>query len=324
MGQERILVIAGPTAVGKTELAVRIAGQVPAEIVSADSMAVYQGLDIGTAKPSHEQRARARFHLIDYVPPEEPYSLARFQADAKAAIEGIVGRGHLPILCGGTGLYVRALVQGFELPEEGGETRRREIERRLEEAGLEALAEELVGIDPDAAATVDLRNPRRVVRALEIVSATGEGLAEARGRAEEAPYRAACFVVTCGREVMYRRIDRRVDEMIAAGWVEEVRGLLGRLGPDSTAMQAIGYRHLVAYLGGPSGVRCANSGSGPHGEGGIEETVAAIKRDTRRFAKRQMTWWRKEEGCSWLGWETAQDFAAVEEVLVREAGEIAE
>jgi tRNA dimethylallyltransferase len=313
MERERILVIAGPTAVGKTELAVRVARQVPAEIVSADSMAVYQGLDIGTAKPSPEQRKGVRFHLIDYVPPEEPYSLARFQADAREAIEGIVARRHLPIICGGTGLYVRALVQGFELPEEGDGERRKDIERRLEDEGLEALAEELVRIDPEAAVSVDLKNPRRVVRALEIVTATGEGLAEARGRAEEAPYRAACFVVTCGREVMYRRIDRRVDEMIAAGWVEEVRGLLGRLGPDSTAMQAIGYRHLVAYLDGPLG---------PQGEGGLEEAVAAIKRDTRRFAKRQLTWWRKEEGCSWVGWETAQDFAAAEEVLVREAGEL--
>jgi tRNA dimethylallyltransferase len=310
-GRTGILVIAGPTAVGKTELALRVAREVPAEIISADSMAVYQGLDIGTAKPTPQQRLCARFHLIDYVPPQEPYSLARFQADARAAIDDIAGRGRLPVVCGGTGLYVRALVQGFELPEqgerEGAEMRRRELEQRLSAEGLEALAEELLALDPDAAATVDLRNPRRVVRALEIVAATGEALDRARGRADAPPYRAACFVVTCGRELMYRRIDRRVDEMIAAGWLEEVRGLLGRLGPDSTAMQAIGYRHLAAYL---------------HGEGGWDETVAAIKRDTRRFAKRQLTWWRKEEACQWMGWETGLDFAAVAEVLVREARQL--
>ncbi len=304
-----LLVIGGPTAVGKTQLAMRVAEAVPAEVVSADAMAVYQGMDVGTAKPTAEERRRVRFHLIDHVPPEESYSLSRFLREAEGAIESIHARGRLPILCGGTGLYVRALLHGFNLPPGGGgkgvELRRR-LEARLAEAGLEALVAELTVADPTATEQVDLRNPRRVMRALEIVLLSGLPLARARARGAERAkrYMSTIYGILCPRRLLYHRIDERVERMIQAGWLEETRRLMVRLRPESTALQAIGYRELAAYL---------------RGETNLAKALARIKHNTRRYAKRQITWWKREEGLRWLGWETPQDFSIVEALLVREA-----
>jgi tRNA dimethylallyltransferase len=304
-----LLVIAGPTAAGKTALAAQVARQVPAEIVSADSMAVYRGLDVGTAKPSAAERQRTRFHLIDYVPPHEPYSLARFLRDAQQAIEEIWARGRLPILCGGTGLYIRALLRGFVLPPTDWAatlTLRRHLQNQLACHGLQALVAELQSLDPQAATSIDLSNPRRVLRALEIVRLTGRPLAHARGRQPSANqrYQWLGYIITCPRAVLYRRIDARVEKMIASGWLEEVRALADSLPPHATARQAIGYRHLLAYL---------------QGQLGWQEAVAQIKRATRHFAKRQLTWWRREEGFHWLGWATAADYQCVCGVLLRAA-----
>ncbi len=304
-----LLVIGGPTTTGKTALALAVAARIPAEIVSADSMAVYRGMDIGTAKPTPAEQRLARFHLLDLIPPEEPYSLARFLTDASAAIEDIAARGYLPILCGGTGLYVRALLHGFSLPRTDyadATALRERLEARLAVEGLEPLIGELLAADPSAATQVELPNPRRVLRALEIVTLTGLPLAEARGRAPQTSprYRHESYGLLCPRPVLYRRLDDRVDRMLAAGWVDEVRGVLTRLRPGSTALQALGYRHLAAHL---------------RGEETLDEAVRRTKRDTRRFAKRQVTWWKREPGLRWLSWETAMDFGAVALVLTRAA-----
>ncbi|MCD6352439.1 MAG: tRNA (adenosine(37)-N6)-dimethylallyltransferase MiaA [Armatimonadetes bacterium] len=304
-----LLVITGPTAAGKTSLAVEVARQVPAEIISADSMAVYRGMDIGTAKPTPAQRRAVRFHLLDLVEPDEPYTVADWLRDAEAAIEDITGRGRLPILCGGTGLYLRALLHGYSLPPtdfSALQAVRGQLEARLRAEGLAALTAELLSRDPKAAELVDLANPRRVLRALETVLLLGRPLAEVRRADPDAAarWKAEVYVVTCPRPVLYRRIDRRVDEMLAAGWLEETRRLHPRLARATTALQAIGYRRLLAHLAG---------------EITLDEARELIKRDTRHYAKRQLTWWRREQTARWLPWANGPDFVAALLVLVRAA-----
>ncbi len=317
-----LLVIGGPTATGKTALAIDVAQAVGGEIVSADSMAVYIGMDIGTAKPSPEERSKARFHLIDYVPPNQPYSLARFLADAEAAIKQIWSRGRLPILCGGTGLYVRALLRGYLLPEANQAevlAARQRYERLLAERGLEALIEELRRFDPEACSSIDLKNPRRVIRALEIVATTGLPLSQARAALGRPRLNLAWrgFVLCCPRRILYRRVDERVDKMMQAGWLDEVRRLADAIPPGSTAAQAIGYRHLLEFLfpekfSVPSlPGRPADGTRRSRAQPDLEAVVQRIKRDTRRFAKRQITWWKREEGFAWRCWETPMDFAAI-------------
>ncbi|MCX7597468.1 MAG: tRNA (adenosine(37)-N6)-dimethylallyltransferase MiaA [Armatimonadetes bacterium] len=300
-----VLAITGPTATGKTALALRVAAELPAEIVSADAMAVYRGMDIGTAKPAPEQRARACFHLLDCARPDESYSLARFLDDARAAIAAIHDRGRLPIICGGTGLYVSALLRGYSLvpqdPASAG-TVRAELLRRLQACGLDALVADLRARDPEAAGSVDLRNPRRVLRALEISLLTGRPIAEVRASAPAPPFRSVCVVITCPRRLLYRRIDRRVEEMLAAGWLDEVRRLLDQYGLTRPLQDAIGYSHLVGYL---------------RGEASWDATVEAIKRDTRRYAKRQLTWWRRHEEAHWMAWETGVDFGLITTSVIR-------
>ncbi|MBC7288740.1 MAG: tRNA (adenosine(37)-N6)-dimethylallyltransferase MiaA [Armatimonadetes bacterium] len=298
-----------PTATGKTELAMRVARAVGGEIVSADAMAVYRGMDIGTAKPDTLQRRLVRFHLIDYVELNETYSLHRFLRDCEAAVRDIWARGRLPIVCGGTGLYVEAFMEGYELPATDAAQVRRlraELEDRLTKEGLNALVEQLRTLDPSAPEQVDTANPRRVIRAIEIVTITGRPLADARVKRRPGGYIFSPWLIACPRHVLRRRIDRRVDAMMAAGWLDEVRGLLDRFPCATTALQAIGYRHLVRYLT----------------EGGsLSETLASIKADTRKYAKRQLTWWRRKR-IPQLMWETSADFAAIELLLIRAARDL--
>lgn len=304
-----LLVIAGPTASGKTAAAVEVAAQLPAEIISADSMQIYRDLDIGTAKPTAEERARAIFHLVDIVPPEANYTVADFQRDAEAAIAEVWGRGKLPILCGGTGLYVRAVLGGLSFPP-GAEPETTALRERLtaeaEALGATALHARLRRLDPVTAARLPVGDTRRVIRALEVCEHTGRPFSEVARVDEERKllYNASTFVLTCPRELLYERIERRVDEMMAAGWLAEVAGLRARgLGWQHQCLQAIGYRHLFALL--------------EQGQD-MTETVATIKRDTRRFAKRQLTWFRREPG-SFLEWGGAVPFAAAVERLMHSA-----
>lgn len=308
-GRIPLLVIGGPTATGKTAAAVEVAAAVGGEVVSADSMQIYRGLDIGTAKPTAEEHARARFHLVDIVDSTASYTVADFQRDAQAAIADIWARGKLPILCGGTGLYVRAVLGGFNIPP--GATPqlaeiRRNLERCAEALGSPALHQELAQRDPAAAARIAPTDRRRTIRALEVCLATGQRFSEL-ARVDEGRkviYNAATFVLSCPRTLLYSRIDQRVDDMMAAGWLAEVRELRATgLTLAHQSMQAIGYRHLLLHL--------------EHGSD-LDETVSLIKRDTRRFAKRQLTWFRRESG-RLLEWGDKLPFAAIAQSLHRSA-----
>lgn len=303
-----LLVVAGPTATGKTEIAVAIAEAVGGEIISADSMQIYKPLDIGTAKPTVEQRARARFHLIDVVNPDEPYNVARFAADAHQAVKEIHQRGHLPILCGGTGLYIRAVLHHYDFPP-GPANRgvRERLRREAERVGGHQMHQRLQEVDPDSAARLAPNDLKRIIRALEVYQLTGRPTS-AQQSVDDSPdleYKCSSFVVCCPRAILYRRIEQRVEQMLSAGWLEEVKHL-GEAGYHSglQSMQALGYRHLLVHLEGRSD---------------WPTTVATIKRDTRRFAKRQLTWFRHQEDFTWLTWANQAQFHSVLQAIVATA-----
>ncbi|WP_123931162.1 tRNA (adenosine(37)-N6)-dimethylallyltransferase MiaA [Thermodesulfitimonas autotrophica] len=301
-----LLVITGPTATGKSAVAVEVALRVGGEVISADSMMVYRGMDIGTAKPTPAERKGVPHYLIDVVDPEEDFSVAAFQALAREHIQEINARGRLPILTGGTGLYIRAVVEGFRFA--GGVNR--ELRRRLaEEArrfGPLYLHERLQAVDPEAAARIHPHNVKRVIRALEVFYQTGKPISAAATTA--APrYDALVFGLYLEREELYRRIEARVDAMLAAGLVDEVKRLLARGVPrEATAMQALGYKEIAAYL---------------KGEVTFEEAVRLLKRNTRRFAKRQFTWFKREEGIRWLDVAAYPGPAAIAEEIAAQVKE---
>ncbi|NSW57293.1 MAG: tRNA (adenosine(37)-N6)-dimethylallyltransferase MiaA [Armatimonadetes bacterium] len=312
-----LLVIAGPTASGKTEAAIRVARCVGGEIVSADSMQIYRGLDVGTAKPTSEERRAARFHLVDCVDLDQPYTVADFQRDARRAIREIYGRGNLPILCGGTGLYIRALLRHFDFPPAqagGSRVVRRRLEDELAQLGSEAMHARLASADPVAAAEISPSDSKRIVRALEVLEITGNAISEQR-RVDATPevhYNALYLVISRPREALYEGIDARVDRMLSHGWLDEVRAIDARgLQPALPSLQALGYRQMLAWLNFP----------GPRES--FAQVVASIKRETRRFAKRQLTWFRREEGAVWREWRTDAEFALVEAELCRLGAQLA-
>lgn len=273
-----LLVLVGPTAVGKTAAALELAERLNGEIVSADSRYLYRGMDIGTAKPTPAEQARVPHHLIDVTTPDQPWSLAQYQAAAYTAIDGILARGRVPLLVGGTGQYIRAILEGWVIPP-GGETPavRQELEATLAQAGLAPLVAQLQALDPASAAQVDVRNPRRVLRALEVVLTTGNSFMAQRQK-NPPPYRVVQLGLALPRPTLYARIDARVDAMLAAGLVAEVLGLLALgYGWELPAMSALGYRQIGAYL---------------RGEATLAEAVQAIKRDTHVFVRRQANWFK--------------------------------
>lgn len=279
--QKSVAILLGPTAVGKTALALALAGPLDAEIVSADSRYLYRGLDIGTAKPTREERARVPHHLIDVTTPDRPWTLAQVQAAALAAIEDIYARGKLPLLVGGTGQYLRAITEGWQAP--GGEPSpelRAELEAALARDGVAALADRLRVVDPASAEVVDLRNPRRVIRALEVALTTGESFVTQR-RKTPPPYRFLQIGLTLPRPALYARIDARIDAMLAAGLAEEVRGLAAQgYGWELPAMSALGYRQMGAYL---------------RGECDLTAAVRRLRHDTRVFVRRQANWFKLDD-----------------------------
>jgi len=285
-----VVVLAGPTAAGKTPLAISLAERFGAEIVSADSMQVYRHLDIGTAKPGLAERGRVPHHLIDVVTPDLPYSAGRYLADARAAAAEIHARGRLVLVVGGTGLYVRAMLSGL-LPAGGDdpELRARLVgeDRAARERGDPAwLHRRLTERDPDRARELHPNDVQRLVRALEIFERAGStATPRADAQAAEPCYRVLHLAVDPGREALDRRIEARCDQMIEAGLLNEVRGLRKQgYGPDLRPLQAIGYRHMHPVVDGAET---------------LVNAVAAMKRDTRRFARRQRTWLRAVEGVSW-------------------------
>jgi len=287
-GKQPLLVLIGPTAVGKTRLSLDIAKAWNAEIISGDSMQVYKSMDIGTAKLPLEEREGIPHHLIDICEPEYPYSAADFQANAAACIGEIASRGKLPFIVGGTGLYVEALCYGYQFASNGSdESFRKEQEQYAGQYGAEALHKRLEEIDPSAAQRLHPNDLRRVIRALEVYHLTGQTFSEQQaGQKKESPYELCIIGLTMDRAELYRRINERVDLMIEQGLVAEVEKLLARGMPMSAvSMQGLGYKEIALYLQG----RCS-----------LEEAVELLKRDTRRFAKRQLSWFRHMADIQWI------------------------
>ncbi|MBM4465368.1 MAG: tRNA (adenosine(37)-N6)-dimethylallyltransferase MiaA [Chloroflexi bacterium] len=278
---EILIVLVGPTAVGKTRLALRLAQEFDGEIVSADSRQVYRGMDIGTAKPTLEERRRVPHHLIDVLAPDETFTLAQYQELAYQAIGDILARGRVPFLVGGTGQYVRAVVEGWGIPRiPPNEKLRAKLYRQAEAEGEEALHARLWEVDPAAAQRIDPHNVRRVIRALEVYLETGQPISELQ-RKKPPPYRILHIGLTMERQELYRRIDQRVDRMIEEGLVEEVRRLVERgYGYDLPSMSGLGYQQIGLYL---------------RGLVSMEEAVQLIKRHTRRFVRHQYNWFRLDD-----------------------------
>jgi tRNA dimethylallyltransferase len=273
-----LLALVGPTAVGKTALSLHLAQTLNGEIVSADSRLFYRGMDVGTAKPTAKDRARVPHHLIDIADPDETVGLAEFQEQATAAIDDILARNKLPLLAGGTGQYVRAVVEGWRVPRIPPDPDlRAELETQAEREGCETLHARLTRLDPAAAERIDPRNVRRIIRALEVCILTGQPISEQQGR-EPPPYRILQIGLTMEREALYARADERIEAMIDAGLEDEVRRLVGAgYGWKLPAMSGLGYVQFRPYF---------------EGQATLEEVMAEIKRATRRFIRHQYNWFR--------------------------------
>lgn len=289
MKKDPVLVLAGPTAVGKTALSLGLAEHFGAEIISADSMQVYKGMDIGTAKATPREQARVPHHMIDVADPALPYSVADYVGQAGPLLQDILARGRLPLITGGTGFYIQALLKGLDFSETQKDTAiRNRLQERMETEGPAALYRELVEKDPAAAAAIHPHNRKRLIRALEYFEETGQRISELnlKQQAQESPYRTLYLVLNLPRERLYRRIEERVEQMFRAGLVEEVKALKDKGIPaESTAMQALGYKEVLAYLEG----RCSR-----------EEAMVRIKLGSRHYAKRQLTWFKREQRAIWL------------------------
>jgi tRNA dimethylallyltransferase len=297
MEENRIIVVSGPTASGKTALALHLARALPLEIVNADSLQVYRGMDIGTAKPAVSERREVPHHLIDIADPDEEYNAGRFVADAEEAIRGIRTRGNFPLVAGGTGMYIRALLRGLDpLPSDAGI--RAALARRYEEEGGAALFAELRAIDPVSASAIHPADRIRLLRALEVAAVAGAppSVLKRRWAVEGGRFRILFIAISLDRKELYARIDARVDDMFRRGLVGEVRGLLADgYGPELKPMKALGYRHVVSHLSGAVA---------------LPDAVEQTKRDTRRYAKRQTTWLSREPDAVWIGAEGAAVAAA--------------
>jgi tRNA dimethylallyltransferase len=283
-----ILILAGPTAVGKTDVSILLAQELLGEIVSADSMQIYRGMDIGTAKPTSEQRKLVYHHMIDIVEPNQPYSVGDYLRDARSAIDGIIASGGTPVVVGGTGLYIRALMRGlFHGPPADIELRERLLQREAEgEPGV--LYSDLVKVDPEAAIKIHPNDLRRTVRALEVYYLRDRKLSEfQRDHAfQERPYRFSLLFLVRSRSELYPRIEKRVDRMLDQGLESEVKALMDRgFNPDLISMQGLGYKHFMAHFLGRTS---------------RDEAIALLKRDTKRYAKRQFTWFRRENDATWV------------------------
>jgi tRNA dimethylallyltransferase len=276
-----LILIVGPTAVGKTEISIQLAERLNGEIVSADSRLFYRGMDIGTAKPSPEEQARVPHYLIDIANPDEILSLAVFQQKANEAIEAIHTRNKLPFLVGGTGQYVRAVSEGWIPPEvKPDEALRKELEQQKDEYGVYWLHDELKRLDPQAAGKIDARNYRRTIRALEVILTTGKKFSEQRGQSKS-PYHLITIGLTRPREELYKRVDQRIEVMFENGFVEEVRSLLAKgYSPSLPTMSAIGYRECVSVI---------------KGELSEEQAKAKIRRATRVYVRRQANWFKESD-----------------------------
>lgn len=288
--KKKLIILTGPTAVGKTELSIGLAKAIGGEIISADSMQVYKKMDIGSAKIKKEEMDGVKHHLVDLLEPTEPFDVTVFQKAAFSAMEEIYKRGNIPIIVGGTGFYIQSVLYAIDFEREdetNGEIRER-LSQYAKQFGAEKLHERLKEIDPVSASMIHANNVKRVIRAIEFYELTGQKISEhnERQRSKESPFAFCYFVLNDTRSSLYERIDRRVDLMIEAGLVAEVEKLLS-LGCQKgmTSMQGLGYKEIIAYL---------------QGEYSLEHAIYLIKRDTRHFAKRQLTWFRREPDVVWV------------------------
>ncbi len=287
--KRKLLIITGPTAVGKSALSVRLAKKLDGEIISADSMQVYRGMDIGSAKITPTEMEGIRHYLIDELSPTEEFNIVQFQTLAKKYIKQIADKGKLPIIVGGTGFYIQSVLYDIHFDESAGESKYRdELQRLAVCCGNQKLHEKLAEVDPEAAKQIHENNVKRVIRALEYHHLTGDCISthNAKERERESPYDFCYFVLNDQREEVYRRINERVELMIAKGLVEEVQKLkVQGCTKDMISMQGLGYKEILSYL---------------DGECSLDEAVYMIKRDTRHFAKRQITWFKREKDVIWV------------------------
>ena len=287
-----LVILTGPTAVGKTALSIRLAKEIGGEIISADSMQVYKGMDIGSAKIRPEEMQGVPHYLIDELDPDEEFHVVRFQQMAKTYLQQIWQRGHIPIIVGGTGFYIQALLYDIDFTEnKNDDAYRQEMEQLAAEKGAEYLHQMLAEIDPRSAQDIHANNVKRVIRALEFYHETGQKISEhnEKERQKTSPYNFAYFVLNDDRSRLYQRTDQRIDIMLEEGLVEEVKRLKVKgYTRDMVSMQGLGYKEILDYLAG---------------EISLEEAVYRIKRDTRHFAKRQITWFKRERDVIWLSKE---------------------
>ncbi|MCI7158376.1 MAG: tRNA (adenosine(37)-N6)-dimethylallyltransferase MiaA [Flintibacter sp.] len=294
----KILVIVGPTASGKTRMAVELAQRHNGEVISADSMQIYRTMDIGTAKPTQEEMGGIPHHMIDVADPEEDFSVARYVEMAAQCVDDVLARGKLPIVAGGTGLYIDSLLSGRTFaPFSPDSALRGELERELEEKGGQAMLEALAQVDPEAAQRLHPNDHKRIIRALEVYRSTGKTITQHNRETQAIPPRYNALTIGLAfqdRQAMWRRIDQRVDEMVAAGLEDEVRRLLtSGISPKCTAMQAIGYKEFTQALSG---------------EMTWQEAADVVKLRSRQYAKRQLTWFGRNPNTRWVRWDDPPEF----------------
>lgn len=302
MNKQRILVVLGPTAVGKTELSLSLAEELGAEIISADSMQVYCGMNIGTAKASLEEQKRVKHHLIDVIEPNQSFNVADYVSSAEKILARLKKKQIVPLLTGGTGLYIDALLDGFLFPDSTADPKlRTDLQRRAEEDPMELYAE-LQRVDPESAERIHFNDLRRVIRALEVYKRTGEPISvlQRKKAQQERPYQPLYIGLTRDRAELYSRIDKRVDEMIVQGLIDEVKHILQSYPEQPTALQALGYKEIVLYLDGKLT---------------LDEGVELLKRDTRRYAKRQLSWFKRNKRIHWFD-RTEQRDQQIKEAII--------
>ncbi len=288
MYKPKVIVICGPTASGKTALSIELAKKIDGEIISCDSMQIYKDMNIGTAKVTKEEMQGIRHYMIDFVSPDTRYSVADYKNDAEKAIETIINKGKIPIIVGGTGLYVDSLIYGIEYPEiKFDEEYRKRLEKEADEKGLEFLYNKAKEIDKQAMQKISLNDKKRIIRVLEIYHATGKTKTEQEieSRKKEIKYEYKVFAINMNREKLYERINIRVDKMIENGLIEEVENLKKKYNHFPTAMQGLGYKEVVEYL---------------QNQITRDEMIEKIKQESRRYAKRQLTWFRKNKETIWI------------------------
>ena len=287
MQKQKVIVIGGPTASGKTSLSIELAKKINGEIISADSMQIYKDMNIGTAKPEKEEMQGIQHYMLDFISPEERYSVADYKKEAKRAIKEILEKGKVPIVVGGTGLYIETLIYEIEFPSiETDLEYRKELEKIVEEKGLEYLYNKAQKIDKIAMEKISINDKKRILRVLELYHQTGKTKTQLDEESKKEPeYDYKLFAIDMDRKILYDRINKRVDIMLEKGLVQEVENICKKYNEFPTAMQGLGYKEVVEYL---------------EGQATYEEMVEKIKTESRRYAKRQLTWFRKYENLVWL------------------------